>query len=105
MAKSANDLFSSSMFAVLFVLSYGPRLIATVAVSRIIDLYGPWLPLWLSLGFTTLSILSAFFLVEPKNEPISSIDATAGESGANSSEDVPTTSHAGQLKIKISKVL
>lgn len=101
MAKPANHLFSSSMFAVLFALSYGPRLIATLAVSRIIDLYGPWLPLWLSLGFTALSILSALFLVEPSNKPISSMDATAGESGDHSSEEAPTVPLVGQLKTEI----
>lgn len=99
-AKSANDLFSSSIFAVLVALSYGPRLIATVAASRMIELYGPWLPLWLSLGFTTLCVPSALFLVEPKNEQIGSIDTTAGESDASASGDDSPVSYVGQLKTK-----
>lgn len=93
--------FSSSMFALLVALSYGPRLLATVAASRMIDLYGPWVPLWLSLGFTTLSMLLSFFLVEPKSKKVNSIDATASENGASSSAVGPTTPRIGLLRTKI----
>ncbi|KAM3465988.1 hypothetical protein MY5147_009159 [Beauveria neobassiana] len=47
------DASRPSVISVLVTLAYGPRLIATMASSKMIQLYGPWLLLWLSLGGST----------------------------------------------------
>lgn len=77
------DASRPSVISVLVTLAYGPRLIAAMATSKMIQTYGPWLLLWLSLGFAVLCIFLALFFLEPTQKPKSSTDAIASESDAD----------------------
>ncbi|KAK8147944.1 hypothetical protein G3M48_000642 [Beauveria asiatica] len=73
------DASRPSVISVLVTLAYGPRLITAMATSKMIQLYGPWLLLWLSLGSAVLCIFLTFFFLEPTQKPKSSTDAIASE--------------------------
>ncbi|OAA52990.1 Major facilitator superfamily [Cordyceps fumosorosea ARSEF 2679] len=97
------DASRPSVISILVTLAYGPRLIATMASSKMIQLYGPWLLLWLSLGSAVLGFVLAFFLLESTQRPMSSSDTIAGGSTAGPlAEDDPYSSKGG-LKARILK--
>ncbi|KAM0745507.1 hypothetical protein ACQRIT_000891 [Beauveria bassiana] len=97
------DASRPSVISVLVTLAYGPRLIATMASSKMIQLYGPWLLLWLSLGSAVVAFFSAFFLLEPTQRPRSSADAIASGSTAGPLADDDPDFSKGGLKARILK--
>ncbi|KAM3539612.1 hypothetical protein ARSEF1564_007483 [Beauveria bassiana] len=97
------DASRPSVISVLVTLAYGPRLIATMASSKMIQLYGPWLLLWLSLGSAVVAFFSAFFLLEPTQRPRSSADAIASGSTAGPLADDDPYFSKGGLKARILK--
>ncbi|EJP64896.1 ATP synthase F0 [Beauveria bassiana ARSEF 2860] len=104
MIALADRFNSPSVISVLVTLAYGPRLIATMASSKMIQLYGPWLLLWLSLGSAVLAFFSAFFLLEPTQRPRSSADAIASGSTAGPlADDDDQYFSKGGLKARILK--
>lgn len=99
-------LSRSSVFSFIIALSLGPRLIATIVASRLIELYGPWLPLWLSLGFLIATCLLSFFIIEPEKKSGRSDDSVTDDANAHSSPEQPTAvASSGQLKDKILRSL
>lgn len=95
-------LSRSSVFSFIIALSLGPRLIATIVASRLIELYGPWLPLWLSLGFLVATCLLSFFIIEPKKKVKHLDDSVTDDANAHSSSEQPTAAAGSrQLKDKI----
>lgn len=95
-------LSRSSVFSFIIALSLGPRLIATIVASRLIELYGPWLPLWFSLGFLVATCLLSFFIIEPKKKIKHLDDSVSDDANAYSSSEQPTAAAGSrQLKDKI----
>ncbi|PTB34895.1 uncharacterized protein TrAFT101_008153 [Trichoderma asperellum] len=96
------DVSRSSVFSFIIALSLGPRLIATIVASRLIELYGPWLPLWFSLGFLVATCLLSFFIIEPKKKVKHLDDSVSDDANAYSSSEQPTAAAGSrQLKDKI----
>lgn len=87
----------------MVALSYGPRLIATMVAPEMIGRYGPWLLLWISLGFAFFGVFLALFFIEPVHKPKVSADAMASESDAGSPEENSTHSGKDQLTARILK--
>lgn len=75
----------SSMYSLILGVQLGPRLIINVISSRLIDAYGPWVIMWLSLGFSYLCIILGFFFIEPERKPKRlTTDTTDAESQTSS---------------------
>lgn len=111
--RSDNNLYRlayyrsrASIISVITALSYGPRLIATVVSSKLLELHGPWPLLWGSLGCSFSGVALAFFLVEPKSTNAALDDC--GASGSDShlcDEGEPAATTIGRLKAKLLSVV
>lgn len=104
--RLTNCRSSASIISVITALSYGPRLIATVVSSKLLELHGPWPLLWGSLGCSFLGVALALFLVEPKSTN-AAVDE-CGASGSNShlrDEEEPAAPTIRRLKAKLSSVV
>lgn len=84
------------------VLSLGPRLIASVASAKLIESYGPWMPLWLSLGFTVLAAALSCFLLEPMKKQKVDEDPD-GDSNTSDQEAPAPLSATQQLRSNLTK--
>ncbi|KAJ4154923.1 hypothetical protein LMH87_000194 [Akanthomyces muscarius] len=100
------DASRASIISVITALSYGPRLIATVVSSKLLELHGPWPLLWGSLACSFLGVVFALFIVEPKSTKIALDDCGAsGSDGGLRDEEQPAAPAIGRLKAKLFNVV
>lgn len=106
MFQLANCHPSASIISVITALSYGPRLIATVVSSKLLELHGPWPLLWGSLACSFLGVVFALFIVEPKSTKIALDDCGAyGSDIGLRDEEQPAAPAIGRLKAKLFNVV